>query len=133
MLSVLRTLYEGNPPGTSRFPSQRASNAELECLRLYQTEQVAEPMVVWDAVTLMWRLCSECLYVEDTPLTCLICTDLRAHVAMSVADVLALNRCQSISNHRSELTVTSVRLYGELKPGWQLAIKYTRTRSADDL
>ena len=52
------TLFEGNPTVTGGFPSQRASNVELEvcCCQFNQAfAQTVELPVVLDAMTLLWR------------------------------------------------------------------------------
>ena len=60
---ALRTLCEGNPPVTGRFPSQRTNNAELWRLLWCQLEQAVKQTLkspVWDDMSVMWHLCNEC-------------------------------------------------------------------------
>ena len=61
-LSAQLVFWEGKPPVTGGFPSQRASYTELWCslwctpeLRI---EHTVELPVIWDAITSMWRHCN---------------------------------------------------------------------------
>ena len=52
----------GNPPVSSRFPSQRASNMDIWLLQCDQPEptfqQTVKFLVVWCALLLMWHRCN---------------------------------------------------------------------------
>ena len=52
-------LCAGNSPVTGEFPAQSASNAEnLSIWWRHHASQRASNVVVWDAITLMWRHCN---------------------------------------------------------------------------
>ena len=52
-LFALLTLWEGDPPVTGGFPSQRASNVKPWCFLRCYLDQTVESLVVW--ATLMWH------------------------------------------------------------------------------
>ena len=58
-ISALLALYDGNPPITDKFPSQRTSNVELWCFPCCELAQVgvhsAVMPIIWDVATLIWR------------------------------------------------------------------------------
>ena len=65
MLSALLTLCKGNPPVTSWYPSQRASNEEYCYLFHRFTPEKKQKNInlsmTWNATTPMWYNCDEAL------------------------------------------------------------------------
>ena len=64
MLPALLVFCEGNPLVTSRFPSQRASDAKLG-VDVSLNKQWVELLVIWDVVTLVWCHC--CVLLTQKP------------------------------------------------------------------
>ena len=54
--SALQTLFDGNPPVTGGFPSQRPVTQNFDVffdLRMRKKQQTIETPVIWDAIALI--------------------------------------------------------------------------------